>query len=78
MNSAPPAIRWVSTQQLQEELQLSVTTLRGLELDGHIQPGKHYIRRGSGSRSPRMWDYDLLLTTLRELTAARPETYSND
>lgn len=78
MKSAPPAIRWVSTQQLQEELQLSVTTLRTLELDGHIKAGVHFIRRGSGSRSPRMWDYDLLLSTLRELTAAQPETYSND
>ena len=77
MTTAAPAIRWVSTQQLQEQLQMATNTLRSLEVDGYIQPGVHYIRRGAGVRSPKMWDYDLVVATLRELTAAKPETYGN-
>jgi hypothetical protein len=69
--------QWVTTQELQESLRLGSTSLRELRCAGVLKPGTHWIRKGIGSRSPRLWDYAAVIEALRQHTTRSPETYSD-
>ena len=68
-------VQWISTAALQKLLRLGTTSIRELQSAGVFQPGTHFIRKGIGIRSPRLWDYEAVIDALRQQTTRTPEVY---
>jgi len=69
--------QWVTTAELQESLRLGSTSLRELRCAGVLKPGTHWIRKGIGSRSPRLWDYAAVIEAFFFNDTATTEIYTD-
>ena len=64
-----PSGSWFNTKEAAERLQIHYKTLLKLMYDGYLEPKSHFIRVGSGARSPYLWNIDQIMLRMADFAA---------
>lgn len=72
MNATKETVRsrWVTTQELIDELRLNRQAIREFRLLGCLVPGTHFIKKTKGARSPLIWDVEAVTAALRAYSSS--------
>ena len=68
-NNSLPSGSWHKTAEAAEKLQIHYKTLQNLMYDGFLEPRVHFIRVGSGVRSPYLWNVDQIMLRMGDFAS---------